>query len=213
MLTGDYNWLYVTRDRFTVNVFLRMKSQLDATNQQVVQTTLRWIESVVIGLDLCPFAKKEVRSDRLRLIVSNANATLALLEDLEAEITYLVENPDTETSLLIHPDCLQSFAAYNDFLSSAEGLLSTSGHDGRLQIASFHPHYQFAGTDADDAENYSNRSPYPMLHLLREDRVAEAVSRHPDTAQIPADNIKRLNSIGKTRLQKIFKDCYSKTPT
>jgi hypothetical protein len=163
-----------------------------------------WLESVVIGLNLCPFARRELIHDRVRFSVSDAASEVQLLQALEAELEHLANDAATETSLLIHPNILQDFADYNQFLELADGLLVQMQLDGVFQIASFHPDYQFADTDPDAAENYTNRSPYPMLHLLREDSLSRVIESTADIDQIPLRNIRKMNQLGTEKLKILF---------
>lgn len=169
--------------------------------------TEQWLNRVVIGLNLCPFAATEVDAGRLRYRVTPCNSEAALLQALEEEIQHLRLHPEVATSLLIHPQVLQDFADYNQFLDRAEHLLERCDAIGELQIASFHPGYRFAGTGEDDPANYSNRSPYPMLHLLREEDVERAVDSHPDIDAIPGRNIARLTRLGRARLIRLLASC------
>jgi uncharacterized protein len=164
----------------------------------IVARTQLWLERAVIGLNLCPFAKAEHVHSRIHYRVSDARTTDALAQHLQEEITFLLaaDPVKTETTLLIHPQVLGDFLDYNDFLAEADAVLERTDAEMQLQIASFHPHYQFAGTEADAIENYTNRSPYPMLHLLREDSVERAVAAFTDTAQIYERNIATLRQLG-----------------
>ena len=168
-------------------------------DDKVTAATRNWLEKAVIGLNLCPFARAVYAADRIRYVVSDATTIEALLEVLAAELEVLAEADEnqTETTLLIHPQVLGDFLDYNDFLEMADMLVEELGLDGMLQVASFHPQYQFAETESDDIENCSNRSPYPTLHLLRESSVERAVAAHPDTEQICRDNIKTLRQLGR----------------
>jgi hypothetical protein len=163
---------------------------------EVVVVTRAWLEKAVIGLDLCPFAKAV--QDRVRYAVSAAEEPEDLLADLADELrTLAAADPgEIETTLLIHPRVLGDFLDYNDFLDDADDVLADLGLEGVVQIASFHPDYQFAGSGPDDIENYTNRSPYPMLHLLREASVERAVATIPDTTQIYEKNIETLRRLG-----------------
>lgn len=161
----------------------------------------RWLEEVVIGLNLCPFAASEVRNFRLRLIESKAQTERELLEDLVCELQALIARPEIETTLLVHPNVLTLFAEYNQFLDRAEAVLEQMGLTGIFQLASFHPDYQFAGTQPDAAENYTNRSPYPLLHILREASLDKAIERHADTAAIPARNIELMKQMGVAEMR------------
>jgi uncharacterized protein len=163
----------------------------------VIAETRDWIEKAVIGLNLCPFAKTVYVNDRIRYCVSEAQSNDALLADLSLELQALqAADPQTcETALLIHPRVLADFLDYNDFLDAADATVEMLGLTGELQIASFHPCYQFAGSGPDAIENYTNRSPYPMLHLLRESSVKRATAT-PDVAAIPAKNMETLRRLG-----------------
>jgi len=160
--------------------------------------TRHWLEQAVIGLNLCPFAKAVHVKEQIRWVESPARDAQGLLDDLLRELQLLAAaDPETvETTLLIHPHALNDFLDYNDFLDVADAAIDELGLTGVLQVASFHPNYQFAGTAPDDVENLSNRSPHPMLHLLREDSIDRAVAAFPDTATIYERNIETLRSLG-----------------
>lgn len=164
----------------------------------VVAATRAWLEKAVIGLNLCPFAKAVHVKDRIRYAVSAAETPDALLADLLRELRLLAaaDPAAIETTLLIHPRVLTEFVEYNDFLDIADEALRQLDLDGVLQIASFHPAYRFAGTAEDDAGNCTNRSPCPMLHLLREASVERAVAAYPDAANIYERNIATLRALG-----------------
>lgn len=174
----------------------------------VEQATRQWLDDVVIGLNLCPFAKKEVVKQRVRFQVSDAASEDELLKALHGELRQLEEHPETETTLLIHPGILADFSDYNDFLDVADGLLVEMALDGVYQVASFHPDYQFAGTAPADPENYTNRSPFPMLHLLREASVETAIESYPGTDAIPDQNVELMNRMGTARLQALLAGCF-----
>jgi hypothetical protein len=161
-----------------------------------VESVRQWVETVVVGLNLCPFAKHELLNNRVRFCLSEAISQPQLLSDLRTELELLNKKESIETTLLIHPLVLEDFYEYNQFLNDAEFLVLELKLEGIYQIASFHPHYQFAGSEPDDIENYSNRSPYPMLHLIREKSLEQAIKNYPDTEKIPQQNIKTLSSIG-----------------
>lgn len=169
--------------------------------RQIIAVTSKWVSSVVIGLNLCPFAGRVFVEEMTRLVVSDATTKSGLLLDLKTEIDHLDTHPETETTLLIHPQILEDFYDYNDFLDQADRLLEELDRVGVYQVASFHPNYLFAGTEPGDAENYTNRSPYPMLHLLREESVSKAVAAHPNPESIPDRNVALLKKEGKTRMQ------------
>ena len=170
------------------------------SNLSPVKRTRAWVESFVIGLNLCPFAKKEFVNDRIRFHATNVGTENDLLIELKKELELLQDNESIETTLLIHPSVLNDFEDYNQFLSLANDLLVTLHLEGVFQIASFHPDYQFAGTHPDDAENYTNRSPFPMLHLLREGSMEKAIEHYGDVSLIPARNIEKMNEIGVAKL-------------
>lgn len=169
------------------------------------EATRNWLESVVIGLKLCPFAKREYDDNRVRFAVTDSATELHLLQTLESELQLLFGNETIETTLLIHPGVLDDFADYNQFLDLADRLLVQMNLEGVFQIASFHPDYQFEGTLPDDAENYTNRSPYPTLHILREKSLARAIDATPDIDQVPARNIKTMKSLGAEEMKKLFR--------
>jgi hypothetical protein len=164
----------------------------------VIAATRRWLEKAVIGLNLCPFAKAVYVKEQVRYVVSNATTPEALLETLMDELQTLsdTEAEKVDTTLLIHPFVLNDFQDYNEFLDVADAAVEDMHLDGELQVASFHPDYQFADTDANDISNYTNRAPYPILHLLREDSIARAVEAFPDAADIFERNIDTMGQLG-----------------
>lgn len=169
-------------------------------SEAVTRTVRHWVEDMVVGLNLCPFAGRELAKDRIRFVVTEATTEEQLLVALESELTLLNDDATIETTLLVHPGVLQDFFDYNQFLDIAEGLLAQTGLEGVYQIASFHPEYQFAGTTADDAENYTNRSPYPVLHILREASLAKSIDTYPDVERIPDRNIEKMKELGSEKL-------------
>ncbi|HME39880.1 MAG TPA: DUF1415 domain-containing protein [Steroidobacteraceae bacterium] len=177
-------------------------------NDEIIAATSRWLEKSVIGLDLCPFAESVYRGGRVRFRVSEQRSASALLEDLRSELTYLNEADPRrcETTLLIHPWVLADFIEYNDFLEVCEATVAEMGLEGELQVASFHPQYRFAGTQSEDIENYTNRSPYPMLHLLREASIERAVAALPDTDEIYLRNIRTLRGLGHEGWRRLWRD-------
>ncbi|MCP4768933.1 MAG: DUF1415 domain-containing protein [Gammaproteobacteria bacterium] len=167
-----------------------------------------WVETVVVDLNLCPFAGRELRQERIRFVVTSSTTEAELLASLQTELEWLDMHPAVETTLLIHPRVLQDFGDYNQFLETADDLLGAMGVDGIYQLASFHPHYQFADTATDDVENYTNRSPYPMLHLLREQSLERSIASYPGTEQIPLRNIALMKRLGIARLKQLLKACF-----
>ena len=171
-----------------------------------IELVRRWVEEAVLGLGLCPFAGEPWHAGQVRLIVSEAASEQQLLDDLCIEIATLDETePEVlETTLLIIPNLLRRFEDYNQFLDLADELGDTHGWAGRFQIASFHPDYQFEGTKSGDPENLTNRSPYPLLHVLRESTVSRALEEHPNPDQIPSTNIATLRALNDERRKEIF---------
>jgi uncharacterized protein len=166
--------------------------------EQAIAETRAWVEHAVIGLNLCPFAKAVHTRGQIRYVVSDDTDPEDLLNTLCAELQRLAQADPAEvdTTLIIHPQVLTDFLDYNDFLEIADQALADLGLEGVLQVASFHPQYQFEGTAPDDAGNASNRSPYPTLHLLREDSVDRAVDAFPEAERIYETNIRTLEAMG-----------------
>jgi hypothetical protein len=171
-----------------------------------IAATRLWLERAVIGLNLCPFAKAVQAKGQVRFVLSDDEAPEALLETLGAELLLLRDAPpeDIDTTLIVHPRVLVDFLDYNDFLEQADALVAELGLEGVLQVASFHPDYQFAGTAPDDVENFTNRSPYPTLHLLREDSVSRAVEAFPDPDAIVERNVEALRRLGRDGWRALF---------
>jgi hypothetical protein len=163
-----------------------------------IDDTRRWLDLAVIGLNLCPFAKAVVAKDQVRFVLSDATTPAQLLETLGEELVRLRDTDPLvlDTTLIVHPQVLQDFLDYNDFLDEADALVAELDLEGVLQVASFHPRYQFAGSAPDDVENFTNRSPYPTLHLLREDSVSRAVAAFPDPDVIVERNVDTLRKLG-----------------
>ncbi|HSY28860.1 MAG TPA: DUF1415 domain-containing protein [Burkholderiaceae bacterium] len=167
-------------------------------SENVVALTKVWLDKAVIGLNLCPFAKAVQVKDQIRFAVSDASDSEMLLIDLASELDLLAgaDPEQIDTTLLIHPHVLIDFLDYNDFLDLADAAIEELELDGQIQIASFHPDYQFAGSAPDDIENYTNRSPFPILHLLRESSIERAVAAFPDATDIYEKNIANLQRLG-----------------
>jgi len=166
--------------------------------EAIVAATRHWLVRAVIGLNLCPFAKAVHAKEQIRYVVSDARDAQAMLKALEAELRHLIDaDPDSvDTTLLILPHAFADFLEFNDAVFFAERLLAQMRLEGELQIASFHPNYQFAHTQPDDIENYTNRAPYPILHLLRESSVERATQAFPDAADIYERNQATLGRLG-----------------
>ncbi len=163
-----------------------------------IAVTRNWLEKAVIGLNLCPFAKAVYVKQQVRFVLSDATTPEALVEQLAEELVLLRDTPaeQIDTTLIIHPDVLTDFLDYNDFLENADAAVEALDLQGILQVASFHPQYQFAGAAPEDVSNYTNRAPYPTLHLLREDSVERAVAAFPDPDVIVERNIQTLDTLG-----------------
>ena len=157
-----------------------------------------WLEKAVIGLNLCPFAKAPHVKNRVRIAVSTAKHTDGFLEDLDRELQLLGDTPadELETTLLVHPTLFPDFDTFNQMLDIADAAVVDNGLEGIVQIAPFHPDFQFEGTNSDDIGNYTNRSPYPTLHLIREDSIAKAAQAFPDASAIFERNIALLEKMG-----------------
>lgn len=168
------------------------------SEEEVLVQTRHWLEKAVIGLNLCPFAKAVYVKNQVRLVVSRARHADDLLEELDRELDLLVATPadEIDTTLLIHATLFDDFLDFNDFLEVAEGVVDEHGLEGVIQLASFHPQFQFDGTEPDDIGNYTNRAPFAMLHLLREASVDKAVEAFPEADAIFEENIRTLDKLG-----------------
>ncbi|HSX65459.1 MAG TPA: DUF1415 domain-containing protein [Pseudoxanthomonas sp.] len=173
-----------------------------------ITATRRWLERAVIGLNLCPFAKAVYVKEQVRFVLSDATTPEALLEQLAEELLHLrdTDPEQIDTTLIVHPDVLTDFLDYNDFLDNADAAVEALDLQGGIQVASFHPDYQFAGTAPGDIGNYSNRSPYPTLHLLREASIDRAVEVYPDPDVIIERNLQTLDKLGHEGWRKLFAD-------
>ena len=176
------------------------------SDEAVLAAMREWLEKAVIGLNLCPFAKAVHAKRQIRYVVSQAEDEEALLEDLLHELQLLAaaDPGDIDTTLLVHPRVLGDFLDYNDFLDIADAAVEELGLDGVLQVASFHPHYQFADSEPGDMANFSNRAPYPTLHLLREESVDRAVAAFPEADRIYEANIRTLRELGPEGWKRLF---------
>lgn len=173
-------------------------------NDLLTQHTLNWIRSFIIGLNICPFAKRAFDTNTLRIVPSQTTRLTHALEELMLEVEYLNKHPEIETTLLVFDSQFKNFFDYLDLVNLAESLLKDQDYEGIYQIASFHPDYYFEGTDFDDVSNYTNRSPYPMLHILREDSLDKAISFYGDTSKIPEANIVKMQGLGLEEIRRIL---------
>ncbi|MCF6253254.1 MAG: DUF1415 domain-containing protein [Thiomicrorhabdus sp.] len=177
-----------------------------ADNHTVETQVRQWLEQVVIGLNLCPFAAKPYQAQQIRFIVSPSQTTECLLIDLATELTLLAQKEPTEieTTLLIIPNMLSHFDDYNQFLNHVDALIEQLDYQGIFQVASFHPNYQFAGTQPDDAENLTNRAPFPILHLIREASLERVLKHYPNPETIPDNNIKCVSNLTESEKHRLF---------
>jgi len=162
----------------------------------IIDTTKSWIEKVVVGSSFCPFAAKPFKEGNIRYEVVDVKSLEQALTSLVIEMMFLDDNESTETTLIIFPDNFSDFNKYLELLDLSEQLLEKEGYEGVYQIASFHPKYLFAGTKESDPSNYTNRSPYPMLHLLREESLEQAIEKHINADLIPEKNIQKATELG-----------------
>ena len=176
--------------------------------QAIIADTQRWLERAVIGLNLCPFAKSVHVRKQVRYAVTGARTADELLAELESELQRLAATApqDLDTTLLIHPKVLGDFLDYHFFLAEADALIRRLDFDGIFQIASLHPQYEFSGSAPEDVENYTNRSPYPTLHLLREESIDRAVAAFPDAADIFERNIDTMQRLGHDGWRRLWLD-------
>ncbi len=182
-------------------------SEYDNTMNQdpfVTEQTLQWIRSFVVEYNICPFAKQVIQQESLLIQVSQTTEPDRVLDALRQAMCWLDDNPRTETILLVLPACFANFFDYLDFVDEAEAFLLEWGYEGTYQLATFHPNYCFADADEDDVSNYTNRSPYPMLHVLRESSIEKAIHYYGDTIQIPENNIKTLRALGLEKVNKLL---------
>jgi hypothetical protein len=182
------------------------------SDENIIEETQCWIKNIVIAHNFCPFAAKPFVENRIRYFVSPAEDETALVDDLINELIILRDSDprDTETSILIIPNCFESFEDYNEFISVVDVILEKLQLEGVIQVATFHPEYCFDGLSQDDVRNYTNRSIYPMFHLIREESVEHARAIHPDIDSIPEKNMEKLLSLGEHRINKQISSCFVK---
>jgi hypothetical protein len=177
-----------------------------AVGEDIIASTQTWLERAVIGLNLCPFAKSVFVKKQVRYALTAASTPDELLAELEHELALMVETEAAklDTTLLIHPLAMTEFLDFHFFLGEVDALIRNLGYEGVFQIASLHPQYEFAGSDPDDIANYTNRSPYPTLHLLRESSIDRAVAAFPDAEAIFERNIETMESLGHEGWKKLW---------
>ncbi|EKO3847599.1 DUF1415 domain-containing protein [Vibrio harveyi] len=177
-------------------------TDINAITEQVDQ----WLNDVVIGLNLCPFAAKPQRNKQIKIFVSEASQEEALLEDILLQLIELsnTETEKLETTLVVVPNMLQDFWDYNFFIDWVEGLIKQQDWEGIFQVATFHPDYCFGGAEPEDDENLTNRSPYPVFHLIREESMEKVLKHYPDPESIPDTNIARVSALSEEERKKLF---------
>ncbi len=182
-------------------------------DQRIIAQTKQWLNTVIIAHNYCPFAKREVDKGSVRYQVIHETEFNSLLKSVIQECVWLDQNEETETTLIIFPSNLENFNAFLDCLGLAEELLVSQGYEGIYQIASFHPEYCFQGAEENDAANYTNRSPYPMFHLIRETSVQRAIENHPDAESIPERNVEYARKQGLDKMKKLLQHCIKLEPS
>lgn len=182
---------------------------MNLQDQHWIETTQAWLKTIIIEYSICPFAKREMQRGSIFYAVSHERKLKTCLQLLLQECERLNTDANIETSLLIYAGAFNLFDDYLDFLAMAEDLLIDEGYEGIYQLASFHPDYNFNESDGEDPANYTNRSPYPMLHLLRETSIDSAVNSYPDTDKIPERNMTVTRQLGLAKMQGLLAACYS----
>ncbi|OYV16593.1 MAG: hypothetical protein CG438_1575 [Methylococcaceae bacterium NSP1-1] len=182
---------------------------MDNKDQQLIATTQTWLKSIIIEYSICPFAKRELERRSIRFSIDHDTEIESCLLNLMLECDRLDTDSSIETTLLIYDNAYTAFDDYLDFLELAETLLIEQGYEGVYQLASFHPDYCFEGSEPDDPANYTNRSPYPMLHLLRETSIEQAVATYPYPENIPQRNIELTRELGLAKMQALLAACYT----
>lgn len=185
---------------------------MPSSEEFIIEVTQQWIVSFIIDLNICPFAKREIEHNSVKIHVSKANKIIDSLEDLLTELVFLDNNLTTETTLLIFPTLFNDFFHYLDFVDAAERLIHGQAYEGIYQLATFHPDYCFADTACNDPSNYTNRSPYPMIHILREHSLDKAIAYYGDTEIIPEKNIRTLQNLGLEKIIALLTKIRHKVP-
>lgn len=176
-------------------------------DSSIIEHTKNWLRDVVIGCNFCPFAGREFKRETIRYAVVQDSGREKILQTLALELERLNDYPGIETTLIIIPENFEDFHSYLDLVSLSEMLIEREGYEGIYQVASFHPNYLFAGSSENDASNYTNRSPYPMLHLLREESISNALESYPNPESIPERNIEYANRKGLQYMQALRQAC------
>ena len=176
-------------------------------DQAIINQTECWVKTIIIGHNFCPFAKRELESESIRYSVNHSTDLESALKAVIDECVYLDDNDGTETTLLIFPEAFESFNDYLEVVELGQALLEDQGYEGIYQFASFHPDYCFADADQNDAANYTNRSPYPMLHLIREASMEKALEKYPEPEKIPERNVEYARELGLDEMKRQLDAC------
>ncbi|MBV1914438.1 MAG: DUF1415 domain-containing protein [Pseudomonadales bacterium] len=184
-----------------------MTVQTEQVSKNAISATQAWVQSVVVGLNFCPFAAKEVASQRIRYQTSEVQSLQSTLETVAAELEELDQHSEIETTLLIFTKAFAEFYPFLDLLDLANQLIGDQGYEGIYQLASFHPNYCFADVQRDDPSNYTNRSPFPMLHIIREESLERALDKTANPEKIPERNIQLARQLGTKKLQQLLNKC------
>lgn len=187
-------------------------TEKDTSDEAVIEHTRAWLLQVVIGCNFCPFAQREFKRNSIQYTVVRTADKRSILTALALEFQRLDDNPEVETTLLILPGNFASFEAYLDLVDLCQDFLEEEDKEGIYQLASFHPAYLFAGSDDSDPANYTNRSPYPMIHILREDSLTRVLEKYPDPESIPERNIEFARKAGLARMKELWSSCFISSP-
>lgn len=180
---------------------------LSIEDKTVIESVNSWIENVIIGLNFCPFAKKEMQRQTVHYCVSHENDLGKSLELLIEQFVFLEQHPELQTGLIIFDKGFDDFDEYLDLVDYANGIIAQGGYTGIYQLATFHPDYCFAGEPTDDPANYTNRAPYPILHILRESSLADVLRHYANPENIPQNNINKARELGVEKLQALLNKC------
>ncbi|MCK5002880.1 MAG: DUF1415 domain-containing protein [Gammaproteobacteria bacterium] len=184
-----------------------MNGNLTADDQAIIDQTQCWVKNVIIGHDFCPFAKRELERESIRFSVNRSTDLESALQAVIDECVHLDNNDATETTLLMFAEAFKSFDDYLELVELGQALLDDQGYEGTYQLASFHPDYCFADAEQNDAANYTNRSPYPMLHLIREASLEQALKHHSDPESIPERNVEYARELGLEEMKRQLEAC------
>ena len=184
--------------------FSREVDQTLNDDQKIISRVRYWIDEAVVGLNLCPFANSVIQQNKVHYVVSKSEELESLILELYQQCQHLIETPEIETTLLIIPHQLQEFADFNQILDQVDAMIEGFSWVGVFQIASFHPSYQFSNTRPEDRQNWSNRSPFPILHILRESKITQAVSSYKNPEKIPEANIRTLETMDAKEFERVF---------